>query len=325
MDSTQHSTEREETDHGIEFPRRAVLMAAGTSAGLSLGTGSAVAGRGDADNGTPDPDSLDPIFGWPSAGPNPCAGDADASCLEEFPEDVSPSHEVEVHIEIPEPLFALAAQGGLSELTTGSINREASDGDVTARNLHRPDASVEIGLPGGGSESVTVAEIAGMVAETRGFHYDPTGIHVHPGDVVLFSAETPDHGVAAYHERHGRQNRVPDEVGPIAAPLIPAGGYWLVRLTTPGVYDFYCPPHQVFGMVMRIVVHDGSGDVPSLSVEDTGRPPERHNALPMILGGLDPNVPSSGEALDTDALDPENIVDDGPIHWEDVVAEHRGR
>lgn len=74
-----------------------------------------------------------------------------------------------------------------------------------------------------------------MVAETHGFHFAPAGLHVQPGDVILFSGETPDHAVAASHERHGRQHTVPDGVGPKTSPLIPVGGYWLIKLTEPGV------------------------------------------------------------------------------------------
>lgn len=74
---------------------------------------------------------------------------------------------------------------------------------------------------------------------------------------------------------------------------------------------------------MRVVVHDGSGEVPSLDVENTGRPPEDENAIPSILGGLDPNLPSSREVLESDALAPERIVDEGSVPAAAVIAEHR--
>lgn len=77
-------------------------------------------------------------------------------------------------------------------------------------------------------------------------------------------------------------------------------------------------------MILRFVVHGGNGGVPSISIENTGRPPEAENALPMVLGGLDPNLPSAREALNADVLDPENIVTNGPIPWDDVMMEHRG-
>lgn len=266
--------------------------------------------------------SIDPIFGLASASPNPCGGDTDEDCFEQFPGSIQPDHEVELHIGIPRLLLALAEQGGLSEPTTSTINLEAADGTVRARNLHRPDTPVTIETPDG-PVSRTVAEIAELVADTVGFHFNPAGIHVSPGDVVLFSAETPDHAVAAYHERHGRQNRVPDGVGPIASPQIPVGGSWLYRFEEAGVYDLYCPPHQVFGMAMRVVASEDAETVPSLSIENTGRPPGTESFLPDILADLDPNVPSSNEALTTAVLDPENVVEQETISWESVVEDHR--
>jgi plastocyanin len=325
------------TDQGSDpdLLRRTLLKAAGVSAGLSLGAGAATSAAAQEDggdggaNGPPeDPPagatSIDPVFGLPSAGPNPCAGDAGTDCLDEFPQPTRPDHEVEMEIGLPGPLLALAGQGGISRATTASVNDIVADGQVVARDLHRPDASVTIHLPDGKSTSLTVTEIANLVADTRGFFFDPAGLHVQPGDVVTFSAETPDHAVAAYHERHGRQNRVPDSVPPIASPQIPVGGSWRYRFEKPGVYDCYCPPHQTFGMVWRVVVYGGSGPVPSLDVERTGRPPDDENVVPGILSGLDPNLPSSMAALETDVLDPENIVENGPVSWSQVVAAHRG-
>ncbi|WP_411963854.1 plastocyanin/azurin family copper-binding protein [Haloferax sp. YSMS24] len=347
----------EASDEQQWFPiaRRNLLRAAGASAALlGMGVGTTVAqsdededgdGYGDdgespQDDGTsddgPQAEDLDPIFGYASAELNPCAGDSSEECFEAFDESVRPSHEVELHIDLPEELFAFFAPGILTQAEVDEINAAVADGVVEPEELSNPDSEVTVTLPAGegtaepsdgeqtdGEQTLTltILEIAELLAETTAFHYEPTGISVEPGDVVLYSAETPDHGLAAYHERHGRQNRVPEGVGPISAPLVPVGGYWLYKFETPGVYDFYCPPHQIFGMVSRVVVTDG--DVPELSIEETGRPPEEMNVFPLFLQGLDPNLPSSAAVFDTDALTPENIVDEGSVSWETVVEEYR--
>jgi len=316
-------------DYDIEnrIARRPVLKATAASAALGVGTGpvSAHSDDGGSNGGGPGTgdgssnlDSIDSIFGKAVAGGNPCAGDASEECFEGFRPPVRPDHEIEMRIDIPGPLFAAAEEGEPSGVTTETINLEVADGEVTDRNLHRPDAGVITPE----EETFTVADIAGLVADTLGFNFDPAGLHVEPGDIVLYSAESPDHLVAAYHEGHGRQNRVPDGAGPISSPMPPVGGYWLYQFETEGVYDLYCSPHQTFGMVHRVVVHD-EGDIPTLDIQETGRPPTAENALAAILGGLDPNVPSSAEVLDSDALEPTNIVNNGPIPWADVVTEHR--
>ncbi|SFR55359.1 hypothetical protein SAMN04487947_2210 [Halogeometricum rufum] len=343
MNSTDEGSEAgtdEQTATRLAVARRTVLRAAGATTALGLGATTASAdehtgtddgpgaddgeGGGGADDGEGGdggmPAELDPLFGYASADPNPCGGEAGAECFEAFAPPIRPSHEVEMNIDLPGALLAIGEQGALSDVTTQSINESVADGTVERETLHRPDAAVDFETPEG-TQTLTVEAIARMVADTLGFHFGPAGLRVEPGDVVLFSAESPDHAVAPYHERHGRQNRVPDGVGPFSSPLVPVGGYWLYRFETPGVYDCYCPPHDPFGMVCRVVVT--AGDVPDPSIENVGRPPPAHNDIAGVLGGLDPNLPSSMAALNTDALSPANVVEAGRVAWADVVASHR--
>jgi plastocyanin len=299
-----------------DLTRRSVLRATGGAAALSLEATGVAGGERVEQVGTAGVKNfVDPVFGMAALGPNPCR-DGDGDCLQAFPQQIRPAAEVDMHIGIPGVLFGVASAGGLSEETTAAVNAAVADGSLEGDSL--PSGSVQVG-----GDEVSVAAITGALLDTVGFHYDPAGLRVEPGDLVLFNAETPDHGVAAYHEGHGRQNRVPDGVGPMTSPMIPVGGFWIAQFEEAGVYDLYCPPHQVFGMVMRVVVWDGSGDVPELSVENTGRPPGHENFLPEILAGLDPNLPSSAEALATDALAPENIAAEGTVSWDAVVDEHR--
>lgn len=288
--------------------RRAVLRAAGASAALALGSGAVAATPPDgastgpgSGGGSSNPNYIDPIFGQSSAGPIPNS----------FPPTVRPSHEVEVHIDLP-PDFVFAAGQLLTPAQKQTVNAAVASGDVS-------------GLSGATVfGDVSLLDIGHALLDTVGFHYEPAGLKVAPGEVVLVNATTPDHGVAAYHERHGRQNRVPEGVGPISAPLIPVGGYWLYRFEEVGVYDLYCPPHEVFGMVLRVVVCEDGGDVPQLDGGPGGRPPDDENLLSLVFGGLDPNVPSAAEALASPALSPVNVADEGEVAWDAVVDEHRG-
>ncbi|MFB6141576.1 MAG: plastocyanin/azurin family copper-binding protein [Halosimplex sp.] len=51
------------------------------------------------------------------------------------------------------------------------------------------------------------------------FHYEPTGLHVQPGDVIRFEFVTPDHNVVSYHPAFGMRRRVPLGVDPVSAPI----------------------------------------------------------------------------------------------------------
>ena len=309
-----------------DLPRRTVLKAGGGAAALTLGarTVSGSTGSGTSEQFSPGT-FVDPVFGLPSLGPNPCAGDGHDDtddtddtddCLDAFPDLVRPAAKVGMHTDLPEAALAVAEAGGLSAETTAAVNEAVADGSLEGDDI--PD-----GGPMVGGEQIPVAAVAQSLVDTVGFHFDPAGLRLEPGDVVLFNAVAPDHGVAVYHEGHGRQNRVPDGVGPMASPLVPVGGYWLARFETEGVYDLYCPAHQTLGMAGRFVVWDGSGDVPALDVENTGRPPQPENVIPAILGGLDPNLPSSAEVLASGPLAPQHIVDEGSVSWEAVVEAHR--
>lgn len=139
------------------------------------------------------------------------------------------------------------------------------------------------------------------------FFFQPTGLHVSEGDVVRFNLAAPDHTVTAYHPGLGRQRRVPEGVPPFSSPVLAGGTFWLYRFDEPGVYDMLCSPHEIFGMVGRIVVGE-TGSQPDFG--DTGsqlRPPEFTAAL----------------VFEDPALDPENIKKEGEVAWEDLADESK--
>ncbi|WP_152041974.1 cupredoxin domain-containing protein [Salinigranum salinum] len=308
--------------------RRAVLKATGGAAALSLGAGTAAAanhnnGHSGNENGNgpgtgqgdSNPNYIDPVFGQASAEPKP----------ESFRPPVRPDHEVDMLFTVENLLFAAAAE--LDEDQRTAVNSAAADGTVTSQEAGDLDETITIETPNG-PEEVPLSAVAGALTETLGFNFEPAGLVVEPGDIVVFDAVSPDHLVASYHERHGRQNRVPGDPGSgtglISSPLIPVGGYWLYQFEEPGVYDLNCTVHELFGMVIRVVVTDDPNDVPELDVDEgSGRPPEDVNEIELVFGGLDPNLPSALGALETDALSPGNIVDEGEVSWEAVVEEHR--
>lgn len=180
-------------------------------------------------------------------------------------------------------------------------------------------------------------------ARPADFFYQPTGLHVEPGDVIRFVFETPDHNVTAYHPAFGMQRRVPSGVGPFSSPIMgwdpdslpddadeppaeneePAGtdaesdggmdgeagpepSTWLRGFETPGVYDLECAPHEGFGMAMRVVVGDETETAFETS-DPEELPPPRAGPVGLARGVLtDPN------------LEPDVIVDEGSVEWMDL-------
>lgn len=174
------------------------------------------------------------------------------------------------------------------------------------------------------------------------FYFEPTGLHVSQGDVVQFNLVTPDHTVTAYHPGLGRQRRVPEGVPPFSSPVMAGETFWLYRFDEPGVYDVLCAPHEIFGMVGRVVVGDASADwmddhdgddtddendddVDDSGTANTGTSTEA--STPGAGGEAGPELrpPELTAALvfADPALDVENIRDQGQVSWDDLADESK--
>ena len=144
------------------------------------------------------------------------------------------------------------------------------------------------------------------------FFFEPAGLFVESGDVVKFAFETPDHGVTAYHAGLGRTPRVPEGVPALSSPTMTPGTYWLFKFDVPGVYDLYCPPHESFGMAMRVVVDEVSG--PAAAPAST-EPPEHGQPRPPLA--------TAAAVLNDAALAPDAIVENGSVSWGDIADESK--
>lgn len=103
---------------------------------------------------------------------------------------------------------------------------------------------------------VAVIETKGTA---RGEHvwFAPIGLAVDPGTMIRFVNRDPgnSHTATAYHPQvFDRQLRIPATAAPWDSDLLLPDESFEVILDRPGVYDYYCQPHEHAGMVGRIVV-----------------------------------------------------------------------
>ena len=101
--------------------------------------------------------------------------------------------------------------------------------------------------------------VIGMKGTARGEHvwFTPTGLAVGAGTVIRFINRDPgnSHTATAYHpDILDRQRRIPAAAVPWDSDFLLPDQQFEVLLDVPGVYDFYCQPHELAGMVGRIVV-----------------------------------------------------------------------
>ena len=87
--------------------------------------------------------------------------------------------------------------------------------------------------------------------------YDPVGLLVSPGTNVRFVNRDPgnSHTATAYHPaNYDRKRRIPKAADPWDSDFLLPDEYFEITLTAPGVYDYFCLPHEMAAMVGRIVV-----------------------------------------------------------------------
>jgi plastocyanin len=90
--------------------------------------------------------------------------------------------------------------------------------------------------------------------------FDPVGLLIQPGQTLRWICEANYHTAAAYHPANADHSlRIPRAASPFASDVLQPGEHFDVTLTVPGVYDYFCAPHEQAGMVGRIVVGAASG------------------------------------------------------------------
>jgi plastocyanin len=125
-------------------------------------------------------------------------------------------------------------------------------------------------------------------------YFDPAGVQIAPGDTVRWVQVSGFHSITAYHPKNDNHElRIPQSAPPWDSDILlgqsPKKNATFEHVfTVPGVYDYFCKPHELAGMVGRIVVGeagDGPGTKP-FGYAPTERwkpvPPAARKAFPSI-------------------------------------------
>lgn len=115
--------------------------------------------------------------------------------------------------------------------------------------------------------------------------FDPIGIRIMPGQTIRWINLDPgnSHTATAYHPTNfGRARRMPDGAQPWNSDYLLPDESFFITFRQPGVYDYYCVPHEHAGMVGRIVV--GTAQAPGwVMAAGTGDLPEQAlRAFPTV-------------------------------------------
>lgn len=124
---------------------------------------------------------------------------------------------------------------------------------------------------------------ARMTTTDAGHHFEPHVTWVHPAGTVTFVNESGAHTATAYHSDNDKPLLMPAGAASFDSGLLTEGGAAFEHtFDTPGVYHFYCEPHEAMGMLGSVIVgepdpHDqpALGEVPS-SLPETAQEKLEH-------------------------------------------------
>lgn len=90
--------------------------------------------------------------------------------------------------------------------------------------------------------------------------FDPIGVYIKPRQTVRWIVDENVHTTTAYHPKNNNHSlRIPRDATPWDSGFLYPGSSFEVTFTVEGVYDYFCSPHEVAGMVGRIVVGQPTG------------------------------------------------------------------
>lgn len=125
-----------------------------------------------------------------------------------------------------------------------------------------------------------------MAGTPSGSHvwFRPRGVLIHPGQAVRWINNDAGnvHTVTAYHPQNNRPLRIPAQASSWNSDYLMPDASFVMVFDVPGVYDYYCIPHEHAGMVGRIVV--GDVDVSAHPYADTDKllPEKALSGLPAV-------------------------------------------
>ncbi len=132
-------------------------------------------------------------------------------------------------------------------------------------------------------DTVTQKDPRRYVIEVGDFFFDPPGLLVQSGDTIewVFREITVDgHSVTAYHPANFRHElRIPEGASPFDSGIRDrVGDTFTLALDAVGVYDYFCLPHEFFGMVGRLIVKEPLG--PGTQPITVGLPEAAQKVIP---------------------------------------------
>lgn len=125
----------------------------------------------------------------------------------------------------------------------------------------------------------------GLRVKNGAFVFDPVALRLAPGDTITWFQIVDLHSTTAYHPSNRKELRIPERAKPWDSGILGTSGRGLTfsqKFDTEGVYDYFCIPHEVLGMVGRFLVGKPDAGGPASKPLSQGIPPAGQRVLPPI-------------------------------------------
>jgi plastocyanin len=222
---------------------------------------------------------------------------------------------------------------------SGEIQTD-DDGNVLTEKRAAPNSEEPDGL--GPKDRLPQPPV--VTEDTLGFefYFDPVALRITPGDIVEFQIQVGHHAIVSYHPDNDRQRRIPEEADSFASPMLGGAGNefnadegpstglddidragksqkWYYQFEEEGIYDLYCPSHEQFGMVMRMIVLEEGGNPTELEQEAFPSRDDLGFEGREFLAFLPPQG-FANPVLGWPNLQPETVVNkyDGSVAWNEL-------
>lgn len=114
--------------------------------------------------------------------------------------------------------------------------------------------------------------------------FRPRGLLIQPGQTVRWVNRDKGnvHTSTAYHPDNGKPLRIPQGAASWNSDYLMPGESFAMTFDIPGVYDYFCIPHEHAGMVGRLIVGTAGASSAPYAQSDAQLPPAALKNLPGV-------------------------------------------
>jgi plastocyanin len=144
--------------------------------------------------------------------------------------------------------------------TTAAPDTTAADTTTAAGDSDATPGADQLGGPDDLQSAATVDATVLDADQGAGQNvFTPAVVWVEQGATVTWNIADGSHSVTAYHPDNDKTLRVPEDAAVFDSGTLSAGNTFEHTFDTPGVYNYYCRPHEGLGMVGLVVVESPQG------------------------------------------------------------------